>query len=254
MCVYKNISQIFLSNSDQEIPSFIKSTSSSLDKIFKDHTKIIYDNRMLIDFIKLYFDKDVLLAFKKLKPLAFKADLARYCLLYKLGGWYFDIAIRCIRRYDIPEETDLLCFRDEQRHSKTSWAVCNGIIWSRSKNIIHYKSIEKIIRNCRTNWYGRTPLCPSGPALFGEAIAENNREQKIIYGDLIRPNIPFTRKNLPILYRIFKAKFYLPNGKPFALLKPAKGGDLKKLGVRSSDNYNDYWKNKDIYNQEIKDL
>jgi len=252
--MYKNISQIFLTNTEQELSSYLKDTCSSLDRIYKNHNRKIYDNNMLIAFIKENFDKDVLLAYEKLKPLAYKADLGRYCLLYKLGGWYFDIAIKCIRRYDIPLKTDLLCFRDEQRHSKTSWAVSAGIIWSCKNNVILYKSIEKIVKNCKTNWYGRTPLCPTGPSLFGEAIAEYNRDKNIIFGDLIRPNIPFTRKNIPILLSIFKGKFYLPNSRPFALLKPSKGGDLRKLGVKNAENYNDYWKNKNIYEQEINDL
>ena len=44
-------------------------------------------------FIKKYYDDDVVAAFDSLVPGAYKSDLWRYCILYKLGGVYFDIKI-----------------------------------------------------------------------------------------------------------------------------------------------------------------
>ena len=244
-----NISQIFLTHRSEKIPRFLEKTTSSIRKNFPDHQISIYNNETLYKFIKDNYGEEVGSAYKKLNPLAYKADLGRYCLLYQKGGWYFDIAIECLKKYTIKKETDFLCFRDEQRHSKTSWAVCNGIFWSIEKNKIIERCIEKILENCNSNWYGRTPLCPTGPSLFGESIAQENRNQNILFGDLIRPNIPFTRKNIPLFKKIFKSKFYLPNGEPFALLKPSKGGDLKSIGVRAGDNYNEYWHSKKVYNE-----
>tara|TARA_Y100001968_G_C19319340_1_gene698396 strand:- start:112 stop:858 length:747 start_codon:yes stop_codon:yes gene_type:complete len=244
-----NISQIFLTQVSQELPKFLKRTTSSIKKYFNDHKITIYTNDSLYSFIKDNYDKEVITAYEKLNPLAYKADLGRYCLLYLKGGWYFDIAIECLKGYTIKKDTDLLCFRDEQRHSKTSWAVCNGLFWTKKKNKIMSRCIEKIIENCKSNWYGRTPLCPTGPSLLGESIVFENRKQNILFGDLIRPNIPFTRKNFPFFRKIFKAKFYLPNSESFALLKPARGGNLTSIGVKSSNNYNDYWHSQTVYNK-----
>ena len=39
----------------------------------------------------------------------------------------------------------------------------------------------------------------------------------------------------------------MPNNKAFALVKPAPGGDLKSLGVLGSNNYNEYWHSKSVY-------
>ena len=60
--------------------------------------------------------------------------------------------------------------------------------------------------------------------------------------------IPFTRKNFPILKRILRAKYILPNGIEIALVKPASCGDLQSLGVKGSNNYNNFWKNRNVYN------
>ena len=50
-----------------------------------------YDDIMCREFIKDNFDKNVLHAYDKLKPTAYKADLFRYCLLFKRGGIWSDL-------------------------------------------------------------------------------------------------------------------------------------------------------------------
>ena len=57
-------------------------------------------------------DSDVLNAFDMLKPLAYKADLARYCLIYKLGGWYADISLKPVVGLSIDDSIDFVYFYD----------------------------------------------------------------------------------------------------------------------------------------------
>ena len=45
-------------------------------------------------FLEKNYKKEVLEAYECLKPYAYKSDLARYCLIYKLGGGYVDLATR----------------------------------------------------------------------------------------------------------------------------------------------------------------
>ena len=243
----KCISQIFLSDFSTELPEFLVRTTSSVKLQFKDYKHKIYNLEELRTFIKANYPSKVLWAFDTLRPYSYKSDLGRFCLLYKLGGWYFDIAIECLFQPKIDEDLDMLCFRDEQRHSLTSWAVAGGIIWSKAQNNIFSTAIDSIVRNCDEQWYGRTPLCPTGPALFGESIATQNRGKKILFGYLDRPMIPFTKKNFPYLKRYVKANFRLPDDKAFSLVKPAQGGDLKSLGVDGSNNYNQFWKSNSVY-------
>ena len=47
------------------------------------------------EYIKANFDNKVLWAYDTLAPTAFKADLWRYCVLYKEGGVYLDIKLLC---------------------------------------------------------------------------------------------------------------------------------------------------------------
>jgi len=50
-----------------------------------------YNNNDCIIFLKKFFPQDVTIAFNKLRPGAFKADLFRYCYLYINGGVYIDL-------------------------------------------------------------------------------------------------------------------------------------------------------------------
>ena len=52
------------------------------------------------DFIRKNFDPIVLEVYDKIIPGAFKADLWRYCVLYKLGGIYADIDMICLNSFD----------------------------------------------------------------------------------------------------------------------------------------------------------
>ncbi len=243
----KEISQIFLSDKSEELPRYIQQASKTIKVKYPEYNYEVYDLRKLENFIRKNYDNEVLWAFRSLRPFSYKSDLGRFCLLYKKGGWYFDIAIKCLYKYEVDPSIDMVCFRDEQRHSQTSWAVAGGIIWSKPRNNILSTAIDMIIRNCREKWYGRTPLCPTGPALFGEAIAKENRGKNISFGYLERPMVPFTNKNFPYFKRIIKASFRLENNRKFALLKPSAGGDLKNLGVKGANNYNDYWKTGKVY-------
>ena len=240
--------QIYLSETDHELPKSLIKTTKTINNFFIDYEHEILKGKDIREFIAKKFPKEVLWAFDTLKPLAYKCDLGRYCLLHEYGGWYFDISVTCRNYFRPSNDIDMLVFRDVLKHSRTSWAVSNGIIWSKPKNSILEIAISDIIRNCKEKWYGKNPLFPTGPVLFGEAIAKGSRNRRIMYGDLICPKIPFTNKGVPFLKEIFRGKFVLPNGKTIGLLKKSPGGDLSRLGAKGTNNYNHLWEKGEVYN------
>ena len=90
----KNIFQILISDIDEELPPILKDASNTFKKAFDDHTYTLYKKDMIQEIISNELGKEVLLAFNKLKPYAYKSDLARYCLAYLYGGWYADVSIK----------------------------------------------------------------------------------------------------------------------------------------------------------------
>ena len=77
--VSKNITNILHLNS---IYSFIDFNP--------DYEYILMDDNDCRLFLKEHFDNDLLIAYDLLIAGSFKADLFRYCYLYKNGGCYFD--------------------------------------------------------------------------------------------------------------------------------------------------------------------
>ncbi len=239
--------QIYLTDSHSKLPSKIKKATKSVKEKFQDLNYELLDSKSLRAFIETNYSKEVLWAYDMLNPLAYKCDLGRYCLLYKHGGWYFDISIECTKGISIEKDIDMLVFRDILRYSKTSWAVSNGIIWSKPGIEIFKIAIDKVVDNCIHQYYGDNPLYPSGPVVFGEAIARGHRGVKIEFGDLVTPKIPFTRKGIPILKSIFRGKFITSDGTCLGLLKTVQGGDLARLGAHGTNNYNKIWSEKNVY-------
>ena len=197
---------------------------------------------MIEDFLRNNYETIVLSTYKKLNPFSYKSDFARYCILNKIGGWYFDIGLKCASNFSIPKNIQLLIFRDINLYTKTSWACAPGIIYAEKGHPTLQRAIDLIIDNCKNQYYGLTPLCPTGPSLWGKAVAEIGIDSTTIVGDFIELTPFHSNKNKAMV---------LPDGKIFAYNKPAQGGDLTVFGCKGTNNYNDFWNEKKVYNQQV---
>jgi len=232
------ISQIFLSDIDTELSPFLQYATSTIDQHFPSAVHTIYNKETLRQFIVDNYCPDVVEAYDMLRPYSYKADLGRFCLLNKLGGWYFDIAIRCVNAVEMGERIEFLAFRDIQRFSYTSWACATTVLYSKPNNLALQTAIEMIVNNCKNKYYGITPLCPTGPTLLGAALASNGGNVNFIYGDYLELTPTHQQKN---------RAFVLPDGTIMAWSKPASGGDLTEMGAKGVNNYNELWAARQIY-------
>ena len=89
-----------------DLPPKMKENVELLKRQNPEFTHYLYDDKMCRDFIREHFHEDILWAFDKLKPGAYKADLWRYCVLYIHGGIYLDIKFKCINNFKLIELTD----------------------------------------------------------------------------------------------------------------------------------------------------
>lgn len=233
------VSQIFLTtNPEEKLSPFLEYATGTIDSIFPQASHKIYNNDSLHAFIADNYDSDVLWAYDSLRPFSYKADLGRFCLLNHFGGWYFDIGVRAVNAVDIGDRIKFLAFRDIQRFSYTSWACATTVLYSQPDNKALQIAIQKIVQNCKEKYYGITPLCPTGPTLLGQALAENGSQADFVYGDYLELTPTHQQKN---------RAFVLPDGTIMAWSKPAGGGDLTGLGAKSVNNYNELWAAKQVY-------
>lgn len=232
------LSQIYITDEPTPLPERLLASSASLKKLYPDKRYTLYNLEDLRMLIEKSFDSSVLKAFDGLVPYAYKANLGRLCILYRFGGWYFDIGITGHQRVDINPNVDALFFRDIQRHSESSWSVADGMIYARPGNSIFIDAIRRIIENIKNNFYGVTPLCPVGPTLIGQAIANFGTSERLMFGDMM---------DLTPIHSIRNTAFVLPNGEICAWGKRAEGGDLSTLGTKGGNNYNILWRERKIY-------
>ena len=233
-----NVSQIFLSDSDAELSPFLKHATSTVQGAFPNADYQLYNKETLRNFISENYGESVVSAYDCLKPYSYKADLGRFCLLNKLGGWYLDIGVRVVNPVEVGERIDFLAFRDIQRFSFTSWACATTVLYSKPDNTALQFAIEMIINNCKNKYYGVTPLCPTGPSLLGAALAANGGETNFVYGDYLELTPTHEQKN---------RAFVLPDGTIMAWSKPSGGGDLTGIGAKGVNNYNELWAAKQVY-------
>ena len=233
------ISQIFLSDDeDQKLSPFLRHATSTVQGAFPDQEHTIYNKESLRQFIADNYDLDILWAYDSLRPYSYKADLGRFCLLNKLGGWYFDIAVRAVNPVSMGDRIEFLALRDIQRFSYTSWACATTVLYSKPDNTALVTAIEMIVNNCHEQYYGITPLCPTGPTLLGRALAAHGGQSDFIYGDYLELTPTYEQKN---------RAFVLPDGSIMAWSKPSSGGDLTGLGAKGVNNYNELWAARKVY-------
>ena len=246
----KNITQIFISGSDESLSNIIKYSTQSVKNNFKDCSYTLYSHDDIVELIRNNFTNDILKAYYKLKPYAYKKDLAEYCILYLKGGWYFDLTIKILTSVNFDNNLEFLAFRDFGDGIKSSnlpYALQTSILYSSSKNLILEKAINLIIENCKNDIYGFTPTCPTGPGVLGRAYAKLSMKSNHCLG-IFQPLTPFHEK--------LNQSYLLPDGTIFALHKTAwssgsKPADISQFGLKSTNNYLNMYNNKDIYDNSI---
>jgi mannosyltransferase OCH1-like enzyme len=235
----------------KKLPPKMKECVEKLKKDNPEFEHHLYDIEDCRKFIGKHFDKEVLNAYDKLKPLAYKADLWRYCVLYKKGGIYLDIKYYCAPGFKLIELTDTEYFVLERpyintnisikknikminKHNylknidKTIWlnniGIYNALIICKPKNKLIFQCIQQCIQNIKNNFYGYNFLHPTGPSLIGDIF-----------------NKYFSLTNIELFYSL--NGIYILN-KNRVILKQYDEYYKKE----NKSNYKIQWNNKNIYN------
>tara|TARA_Y100001968_G_C19273333_1_gene675386 strand:- start:154 stop:906 length:753 start_codon:yes stop_codon:yes gene_type:complete len=247
----KNSFQILFSNKFDNLPPLILTATNSFKQALENSSYKLYNQEMVEEFLKLEYEKDVINAFNKLKPKAFKKDLASYCIAYKYGGWYSDITIKFIKNINENQQIiDFLGFVDmgnSLRPYTLPYPIVSSLFYANKGCQVLKKAIELIVSNCKIDYYGVSPTSPTGPGLLGRALAYYglNRNQVIGHFMPLTPN-----------HQNQNRSYILPDGSILALhkdawLNNAKPAQILEFGITDSDNYLEMYNQKDIYNKNI---
>jgi mannosyltransferase OCH1-like enzyme len=231
---------------------------------FKHH---LYDDNDCREFIEKNYDKDVLHAFDSLIPGAYKADLWRYCILYKNGGIYLDIKFNCEDNFKLIELTDKEYFVLDRPYIRTSenkiniedeiemindkyyyknvfneintdmWknkeiGLYNALLICKPNNPILLECINSIVENVKQKNYDYNPLYVTGPGLLGEKYFKGNYYK-------IDNNIH--------LFHSLNGDYMLNRKKKILSLYPEYNIEQQKH--QKKEHYYVLWNKKNIYNE-----
>jgi mannosyltransferase OCH1-like enzyme len=156
----------------KNMPPKMRERVESLKAQNPDFEHQLFDNDDCRRFIEDNFkpESGVLMAFDKLIPGAYKADLWRYCVLYKNGGIYMDMKVNCVKdfklRYIINKEHYVL--------DRFNCGIYSAFMCCRKGNPFLFRAIQEIVQNVATNYYGICALSPTGPRLLKNVCLKYN--------------------------------------------------------------------------------
>jgi mannosyltransferase OCH1-like enzyme len=188
----------------------------------------LYDDNECRELIKNNFSKEVLQAYDKLIPGAYKADLWRLCVLHVYGGIYMDIKLICLNGFKLIELTERNHFIKDR---PKPLSIFNSMMVCEKNHPFLMMAIQNIVKNVKNKYYGSTPLDPTGPIMLGKFILENK----------LRLNIDLNHYE-DGGYVIYKNRFVISTEYPEY--------DSERSDTYNSINtkrYNDLWNERNIY-------
>ena len=243
--------QIFLSDLDENLPEVLNCQVSKFKQLYSDCDYQCFDRHSLRAFVADVYGDEVLKAYDCLRPLAYKADLGRYCLVYALGGWYADITLKPLVGLRLSEKIEMVYFYDFGSGlpdpTRSAHDVMNAFFFAKAGHPVLSQTIESILRNCRNQEYGLSALSVTGPTLLGRAIAQHAPSLNMMPGHFM-PLTPFHQKQ--------NRSFVTQDGTIAALHKSAwhdgtpGGGQLECFGLRGTNNYEWLWHQRLVFNTE----
>jgi mannosyltransferase OCH1-like enzyme len=188
---------IFMTWNSSKFPPNMKKSINIIISKNSEFNFYIYSDKDCHDFLEKYFIKEVVDAFDCLIPGAYKADLWRYCILYKYGGIYQDIKFYPVNKF---KYIDLINKEYFVRDTKNSGGgIYNALLICKPYNNILYKSIKQILINVKTHFYGKSCLEPTGPLLMKQFFTKNEINNLELYNGWSFINDGIYKNNIKIL-------------------------------------------------------
>ncbi|MGR3636054.1 MAG: glycosyltransferase family 32 protein [Shimia sp.] len=217
---------------------------ASFKAVYPEVSYALYDDLKILSFLEQNFERDVVAAYQALTPFAFKADLARYCLLYHFGGLYSDLSHLHLRPIELDKDTQLLVFRDMAGHP--SWATSNAIIFAQAAHPVLKRAIDGIVAAHKAKTYGTHPLDVTGPYFWGRILATSELDSGVAYGD---SRVLSQDKE----GRDYSFKF-MPGGEIVAMRNKFKNCSIVEFYGGSTNNYARLWHSREVWGERPKSM
>ena len=217
---------IFQTWHTKELPPKMRECVDSIQACNPQFSHFLYDDQECREFIAANYDNEVLYSYDTLAPGAFKADLWRYCVLYKYGGVYLDIKYKCINGFSLIHLMDREYFVKDQEQNKDG--IYNAFMICKAGSHIMHKCIQQVVENVRNRYYGTSSLSVTGPNMMTPLFTPNERRQ------------------LVTLYHDDAGMFIIYNGSHIMMIYPEYRAEQRRF--QKTQYYDELWKRREIYN------
>ncbi len=165
---YQNIPKvIYQTNERSMIPEGMYHSCLTILKDNPEYSYFYFDDASARDYLAKNFSARILKAYDDLIPGAYKADLFRYCILYKLGGVYIDTGM-------VSENSLRECLKSDDTfvspEDDGTAGVYNAFMACIPRHPVVEAAILNSLENIEKRSYGSNPLAVTGPVLLADAL------------------------------------------------------------------------------------
>jgi len=169
----------------KDMPSSVKESIEILKEQNPEFEHHLYDESMCRDYIQKNFPKRVVQAFDKVVPYALKADIWRYCILYKKGGIYLDSKYYGMNGFKLLQLTDKEYFCRDVKIADSG--IYNAFMICKPGNKKLLQSIKQFVKNTEENYYGEHCLY-IGPIMIKSFFTPREMTALELESEKIRQN------------------------------------------------------------------
>ena len=225
----KLIHQIYISDDNSNPPPELIEKNNQLRSIYSDYEYRLWNNTSIQDFLSKNFDSIVLECYNKINAYSFKCDLARYCICYKLGGYYYDMPIVPEFKFE-PSQPIMFVGTPSPDRSNNLPLIENSVLYFLKPNNNFLKqAIDKCVFNISNLLYNEHPLDITSPIMLG----------RLDTSDIILGKTHYKEER----YSTFKNEIIFYH-------KPRSAGvGLKKYKSSGTNNYEEIYFNHKIYDE-----
>ena len=222
----------------------------------------LYDDNMCREFIRDNFPEDVLRAYDYLIPGAYKADLWRYCILYKKGGIYLDIRYIPFENFKFLNLTkkehfviDLETFDESPNfyrcESSGECRIYNALMVTLPGNKKLFDVINQVVCNVKNRFYGKNALEPTGPNLLKKYFTDYEKLNIELKHDFYNTNSKSNDYSMSNDYskkNNFNQDNKIIKMNDNIILKSYEGYAFESKINSNKPHYGELWEKKNIYN------
>ncbi len=160
---------VMQTNEKDDIPKGMYAATISVIENSPTYDYVYFNNTRARDYIAKFFGGRVLRAYDELIPGAYKADLFRYCYLYREGGVYIDMGMVLLC------DLDDVIFDDDRfvvPEDNGAGGLYNAFMCCAPHSEILKVAIDMAVDNIERRDYTNSPLGITGPLLLSNAFKQ----------------------------------------------------------------------------------